>query len=171
MNKRYGCLIGRPSCRAQVFAVRRAGTIDHQASAYGKPTRRGPAGDRLPGDGQVQATALYTAILGIILVWLALCDAVTRFDAVDRRLTAVYGWSRRVIAMYFRHWVIVGWGVGLVGFRTLDQPGVLVTMTAAVVLTTYLSRFAVRLEARPWLRGRAPSGTSEVAVEVEPATA
>ena len=25
MSKRFGCLIGRPSCRAQVFAVRRAG--------------------------------------------------------------------------------------------------------------------------------------------------
>ena len=27
----------------------------------------------------------------------------------------VYAWSDRIIAMYFAHWIIVGWGVGLVG--------------------------------------------------------
>jgi uncharacterized membrane protein len=118
-----------------------------------------------------QPPAFFVAILGIILMWLALCDAVTRFDAIDRRLNIVYGWSHRVIAMYFTHWVIVGWGVGLVGFRTLDQSASLVAMTGAVVMTTYLSRFVVRLEASPWLRGRSGSGRSEVAVELEPATA
>ena len=117
-----------------------------------------------------QPPAFPVAIMGVILVWLALCDAVTRFDAVDRRLTVVYGWSHRVIAMYFTHWVLVGWGAGLVGFRALGLWQVLVAMAAAVVLTSYLSRFAVKLEASPWLR-RAPGGGSEVAVEVDVAAA
>jgi uncharacterized membrane protein len=118
-----------------------------------------------------QPPAFFVAILGIVLLWLALCDAVTRIDPIDRRLTVVYGWSNRVIALYFTHWVIVGWGVGLVGFRALDLPGVVVAIGAAIVLTSYLSRFAVRLEASPWLRRTPLSGGSEVAVEVEVATA
>lgn len=118
-----------------------------------------------------QPPAFFVAILGIILIWLALCDVVTRLDAIDRRLNVVYGWSHRVIAMYFTHWVLVGWGVGVVGFRALDLPGVLVALAAAVALTSYLSRFAVRLESSPWLRRAPGSGASEVAVELEVAGA
>jgi hypothetical protein len=104
-------------------------------------------------------------------VWLAICDAVTRIDWIDRRLTIVYGWSHRVIAMYFTHWVIVGWGVGVVGFRALDLPTVLIAIAVAVILTHHLSRFAVRLEASPWFRGSRGGHASEVAVELEPAGA
>ena len=118
-----------------------------------------------------QPPAFFVAILGIVLLWLVLCDLVTRSDRIDRRLDVVYGWSHRVIAMYFTHWVIVGWGVGVVGFRALDLPSVVVAIAAAVTLTTYLSRFVVRLESSPWLRRQPGSGRSEVAVELEPATA
>jgi uncharacterized membrane protein len=116
-----------------------------------------------------QPPAFVVAIMGIILVWLALCEAVSRISSIDRRLGVVYGWSDRVIAMYFTHWVIVGWGAGLVGFRALGLGPVLVAMAAAVVLTSYLSRFAVRLEASPWFRraGSPNAGSPEVAVEVE----
>ena len=117
-----------------------------------------------------QPPAFPVAIMGVILVWLALCDAITRFDAIDRRLTVVYGWSDRVIAMYFTHWVLVGWGAGLVGFRALGLWQVVAAMAAAAVLTSYLSRLAVKLETSPWLR-RAPGDGTEVAVEVDVAAA
>jgi uncharacterized membrane protein len=110
--------------------------------------------------------ALAVPIFGIVLIWLALCDVVTRVRPIDLRLGIVYGWSDRVIAMYFTHWIIVGWGVGLVGFRTLDLPQVLVAMAGAVVATSYLSRFAVRLETSWWLRRGSPAGSSELGVEV-----
>ncbi len=110
--------------------------------------------------------ALAVPVFGVILVWLALCDAVTRLRPIDLRLGVVYGWSDRVIAMYFTHWVIVGWGVGLVGFRALDLPQVLLAMAAAVVATSYLSRFAVRLETSWWLRRSSGAGSSELGVEL-----
>jgi uncharacterized membrane protein len=113
-----------------------------------------------------QPLSFAVPIFGIVLVWLALCDWATRHRWVDRHLGVVYGWSHRVIAMYFTHWVIVGWGAGLVGFRALDLGPVLVAMAAAVVLTSYLSRFAVRLESSWWLRRTPGAGTSEVAVEI-----
>jgi uncharacterized membrane protein len=106
------------------------------------------------------------AIFGIILLWLALCDVVTRRHWVDRHLGVLYGWSDRVIAIYFAHWIIVGWGVGLVGFRALPLGPVLLAMAAAVVATSYLSRFAVRLESNWWLRKGPGGDASEVAVVV-----
>ena len=99
-----------------------------------------------------QPVSFVVSIFGIILVWLAACDLATRRPWLDRRLGIVYGWSRRVIAMYFTHWIIVGWGVGLVGFRDLGLGPLLAAMVAAVVATSYLSRFAVRLEASWWRR-------------------
>jgi uncharacterized membrane protein len=118
-----------------------------------------------------QPPAFFVAILGIILLWLALCDLVTQLPAIDRRLNIVYGWSDRVIGMYFTHWVLVGWGVGLVGFRALDLPGLIVALAAAVALTSYFSRFAVRLESSPWLRRAPRAEASEGPLELEPATA
>jgi hypothetical protein len=108
------------------------------------------------------------AIFGIILVWLAIGDRVTRIPAIDRRLGIVYGWSDRIIALYFAHWIIVGWGIGVVGFRALDLVPVLLAMAAAVVATHHGSRLAVRLESSWWVRrsGSAERGRSEVAVEV-----
>jgi uncharacterized membrane protein len=108
------------------------------------------------------------AIVGLILVWVALGEAVTRIPAIDRRLGVVYGWSDRVIAMYFAHWIIVGWAIGLVGFRALDLPSVLIAMAGAVVATHYGSRLAVKLESSWWER-RAPGGRTirpELAVDV-----
>jgi uncharacterized membrane protein len=107
--------------------------------------------------------------MGVILVWLAVCDLVSRRHWADRGLAFFYGWSDRVIAIYFTHWIIVGWGVGLVGFRALPLAQVLLAMAVAVVATSYLSRFAVRLETSWWLRRGPTRGPSEVAVEV-PAT-
>jgi uncharacterized membrane protein len=106
------------------------------------------------------------AIFGLILVWLALCELVTRLPRVDRVFRVVYSWSDRVIAMYFAHWIIVGWGVGLVGFRDLALGPVVLAMAAAVVATHYLSKLAVKLESSWWVRRGAGERRSEVAVEI-----
>jgi uncharacterized membrane protein len=108
------------------------------------------------------------AIVGLILVWLALGEAVTRIPAIDRRLGVVYRWSDRVIAMYFAHWIIVGWAIAIVGFRDLDLVAVLVAMAGAVVATHFGSRLAVWLESSWWERRGPATGRrrSELAVEV-----
>lgn len=90
-------------------------------------------------------------IFGVILVWLWLCDVVTRRLAIDGRLSIVYGWSDRVIAMYFSHWIIVGWGVGLVGYHALGLGPALVGMAVALFITHHASRLVVNLESVRWL--------------------
>jgi uncharacterized membrane protein len=113
-----------------------------------------------------QPASFAVAIMGIILVWLAVCDLAARNRWIDRWLGFFYRWSDRVIAIYFTHWIIVGWGVGLVGFRALGLGPVLLAMAVAVVATSYLSRFAVKLETSWWQRRGPTRGSSEVAVEV-----
>ena len=89
-------------------------------------------------------------IVGIVLVWLALCDAISRRAVLRVPLRVVDYWGERVIPMYFMHWIVVGWGCAIVGFRDLSLPAVLVASSTAVVLTTYLARFAIGLEGAPW---------------------
>jgi uncharacterized membrane protein len=113
-----------------------------------------------------QPVSFAVAIMGIILVWIALCDLATRRRSIDRWFGFFYSWSDRVIAIYFTHWIIVGWDVGLVGFRALPLGPVLVAMAVAVVATSYLSRVAVKLESSWWIRRGPARGPSEVAVEV-----
>jgi uncharacterized membrane protein len=92
--------------------------------------------------------ALALAILGFVLVWIAMCDGVVRRVRSSRILDVVYGWSARVQSMYITHWIIVGWGVSLVGFQKLELVPVLVAMGIVVVLTSLISlayaEFAVR---------------------------
>lgn len=98
--------------------------------------------------------AYIVGIFGLVLVWLAACDVVSRVAWVDRRLGLVYHWSGRVIPMYFTHWLVVGWGIGLVGFRDLGLAAVLLSIPVAVAVTHVLSRFAVGLETPAWLDRR-----------------
>jgi uncharacterized membrane protein len=94
--------------------------------------------------------AFVIGIIGLVLLWLAACEAVTRIEWLNRRLRIVYFWSARVIPMYFTHWLVVGWGIAVVGFRDLDLTGVLIATPCGILVTTLLSRFAVGLEEAPW---------------------
>jgi uncharacterized membrane protein len=98
-----------------------------------------------------QPPPIFIAVMGVVLVWLAICDTVARIPWIDRRLGIVYGWSARVIPMYFTHWILIGWGAGLVGFRHLELVQVLVAIAIAAALTSRLSAIAVRIEAGPGL--------------------
>jgi uncharacterized membrane protein len=96
----------------------------------------------------------FAAITGLVLVWLWACDLVVRHVRANRVFTFLYGWSANVIAIYFTHWVVVGWGVGVFGFRDQPLAGALVGIVVAIVATALLSRFAIGLETPRWLERR-----------------
>lgn len=96
----------------------------------------------------------FVAITGLVLVWLWACDVVVRHVRANRAFTFLYGWSTDVIAIYFTHWVVVGWGVGVFGFRSQPLEGALIGIVMAIVATALLARFAVGLETPRWLERR-----------------
>lgn len=93
----------------------------------------------------------FVGITGLVLVWLFACDLVVRHVRENRTFVFLYGWSSRVIAIYFTHWLIVGWGIGIFGFRSQPLEGALVGIVIAIGATALLSRFAVGLETPRWL--------------------
>ena len=93
----------------------------------------------------------FVAISGLVLVWLYACDLAVRHVPANRAFDFLYGWSGRVIAIYFTHWLVVGWGIGVFGFRSQPLAGVLIGIVVAIAATELLSRFAVGLETPRWL--------------------
>ncbi len=90
---------------------------------------------------------LVPAILGFVIAWVWLCDIVVHHAGRRFGLPVVYGWGARVTSMYVIHWLIVAWGVAIVGFRVMGLGPVLVAMVAVLAATVVASRW------RPRLRG------------------
>ncbi len=61
--------------------------------------------------------------------------------------------------MYITHWLIVGWGVGIVGFQRLGLAPVLVAMGIVVVLTSLLTMAVPVIAGRAGLRPIRPAAT------------
>jgi uncharacterized membrane protein len=130
---RWGALLGLGLCAASVALF-----------AINPPTFDVGTYWRMP-------PSFFVGITGIVLVWLAACDLVVRHVRANRVFAFLYGWSASVIAIYFTHWLVVGWGVGVFGFRSQTLAGALFGIVVAIAATALLSRFAVGLETPGWL--------------------
>lgn len=75
------------------------------------------------------------AILGFVIAWMRACDLVVRRVGDRGVIRLLERAGRRVTALYVIHWLIVGWGIGFVGFRALELLPVLVAMVAVVVVS------------------------------------
>lgn len=145
----FGSIVARAPDRARVFRWAALVGIALCAAGIGLFIVDPPVFDvdtywRMP-------PAYFVGITGLVLVWLWGCDLAVRHVRANPAFTFLYGWSSRVIAIYFTHWLIVGWGVGIFGFRSQPLDGALIGIVVAVVATALLSRFAVGLETPRWL--------------------
>jgi uncharacterized membrane protein len=163
----FGSLVARAPDRTRVFRWGALLGVGLCAAGIGLFTVDPPVFDvntywRMP-------PAYFISITGLVLLWLFACDLAVRHVRENRAFTFLYGWSGRVIAIYFTHWLVVGWGVGIFGFRSQPLEGALIGIVVAVVATALLSRFAVGLETPRWLErlGRSPGATDPAGPALE----
>ena len=115
--------------------------------------------------------AYFVGILGLVLVWLWGCDIVVRHVRANRVFDFLYGWSANVIAIYFTHWLVVGWGVAVFGFRSAPLAVALFGILIAIAATAVLARFAIGLETPRWLErwaSRPSRGSVDTAPRAQP---
>jgi uncharacterized membrane protein len=79
--------------------------------------------------------AYAAAILGFVLAWTWACAMVVGRLPNLGVLRFLERAGRRVTVLYVVHWLIVGWGVGLVGFRALELGPLVAAMAATAALT------------------------------------
>ncbi len=96
------------------------------------------------------SAAVLAGFIGIVLAWLALADIVVARVRTGRALDLLFGWSARVTSMYCVHWILIGWGVAIVGRRELELPGLAIAMVVVLVVADRITL------ALPFLRGRRP---------------
>jgi uncharacterized membrane protein len=139
----YGTLLVRtPDRRA---FVRRAGRIGAVVGLAGLALMLALDPVRSVDGYWRQGPATVAAILGLGMAWLAACDVAVERLPPNRALDLMYGWSARVTSMYCIHWILIGWGVGIVGHRQLDLPAILVAMIVVIILTDRLTLAHPRL--------------------------
>ena len=90
------------------------------------------------------------AITGFVPGWLAMCHWLVKRVRANPIFNLFYVWSARLTPFYVIHWIIIGWGAGLVGYETQDVPMIIPLMAAVTVLTDLATRLWLRLH-RPAL--------------------
>ena len=109
-----------------------------------------------------------TGFIGLVLAWVALADVVVGRVRGGAVLRILDGWSIRVTSMYCIHWILIGWGVALVGRRQLDVPALLVAMLVVLVATDRIT-LAVPFLRGPGARARGRAADRDRAADARPA--
>ena len=80
--------------------------------------------DEILGDGQLRPGDyarmdpwFLCVVVGIALIWLRVCDWLTRRVPANRVYELLFCWSRNVTAMYVLQWILICWGVFLFGYQ------------------------------------------------------
>lgn len=102
------------------------------------------------------ATVLW--MCGFVLVWLRVCTWLVQVVRPQALLSLLYFWSEHVARFYFIHWVIIGWGIGLFGAESSDEPALVVLMLGVLLLSDLLTRASLVWSSRP--RRRAERATA-----------
>ena len=96
------------------------------------------ASNMRPGPGMV------ISLTGGALVFLWLCQRLTENHSANRFVTLLCFWGRNVTTYYVIQWLLIGWGLMLVGSQQLPQ----IAAISAMLVVMALSHFGVLL----WLK-------------------
>ena len=56
--------------------------------------------------------------IGFILVWIWLCELIVKKSSQNRLYGILFFWSKNVTVFYFFQWILIGWGMLLLGYQT-----------------------------------------------------
>ncbi len=97
-------------------------------------------------------------ITGFVLLWLSLCHWLVKRVPANPLLHLFYYWSEHVTAFFCLHWMVIVWGMGLVGYQQQRLPVVVLLMIAVAAATDRLTRIWVRWRTH-WPSFRRPVGS------------
>lgn len=86
---------------------------------------------------------------GFVLVWWAsIFFAANRFAMPKALQNRVTFWSKNVTVLYFIHWVIIGWGVLVLGYENIYFVGTILLMALFTILSDRLTFAWVNIRTR-----------------------
>jgi hypothetical protein len=90
---------------------------------------------------------LYPGILGLMLPWLGLSDILARRFRESMVVRFLDLTGRRVTRIYVIHWMIVAWGIAVVGYLALSFAQMWVAIVVVATLAHLLAEASIRVEA------------------------
>lgn len=78
---------------------------------------------------------LVAGITGLVLLWIAACEWIVLRLRSSRRLFLFYAWSERAAVAYVVHWILIAWGLLLVGYRQANLGATVALMAVVLTLT------------------------------------
>lgn len=75
------------------------------------------------------------AFTGFALVWLAGCQWLVEHIRDNAFFRLCYEWSTHITLFFVVHWIIIGWGIGIVGHTQHGIPMLMFLTVAVLVLT------------------------------------
>ena len=106
---------------------------------------------------------LYPGILGFMLPWLGLCDILARRFAGSLPARFLDLTGRRVTRIYVIHWMLVAWGIPIVGYLALSFWPMWAAIIVVAALAHLLAAASLHVEAliRRAFAGQGVSQTAE----------
>ena len=109
----------------------------------------GHADPQFPNGGYPAARPIIVAwITGFVLCWTGICHLVTSVVPANPVFRLLYTWSKNVTAFYFIQWLLIYWGVAVVGFRKCSLLGTVLSMAVVIALTDRVTRLWARWRRR-----------------------
>ncbi len=85
-------------------------------------------------------------VSGFVLLWLWLCHFLVDRIQPNLGFKLLFFWSRNVTAIYVIQWLIIGWGLMLVGVQQLSMPATLFAMLLVCLLSDLSLRLWLKLQ-------------------------
>lgn len=79
--------------------------------------------------------------IGLVLVWLWCCQLMVNKVGEMRFMNLFYFWSKNVTTLYIVQWIIIGWGLIVLGFNQLDLGSTLLMMLSVLIASDVITRF------------------------------
>ncbi len=100
--------------------------------------------------------------VGIVLVWLEICNFIVNHIKMNVIFSVLYGWSRNVTSFYIIQWILIMVGADAVfGFYKSSYLMSVVIMILITFVSHYLNRFYVDFKTSMSLPGWTRAGTSK----------
>lgn len=87
---------------------------------------------------------LVAGITGPVLLWIAACEWIVLRLRSSRRLFRFYVWSERAAVTYVVHWILIAWGLLLVGYRQANLGATVALMAVVLTLTHHVGAWLSR---------------------------
>ena len=80
-------------------------------------------------------------IMGFILIWIWICHLIIETLPSSKFFELLFYWSKNATTIYIIHWIILAWGVMVVGYQKMTTMEILYSIPVLLLIIHLVTRF------------------------------